>query len=88
MPNIRENMGLADIVRGSHEDFEILFGLSDGDAVYTSEISPYAQHFIYTRGGEPAELRTADELVQMIAFFYYNAKKPAWIDDKALYSRS
>ncbi|XP_045821120.1 thioredoxin-like fold domain-containing protein MRL7, chloroplastic [Trifolium pratense] len=34
------------------------------------------------------ELRTADELVQMIAFFYYNAKKPAWIDDKALYSRS
>ncbi|RDX90931.1 Thioredoxin-like fold domain-containing protein MRL7, chloroplastic, partial [Mucuna pruriens] len=33
------------------------------------------------------ELRTADELVQMIAFFYYNAKKPAWIDDKALYFR-
>ncbi|KAG5040977.1 hypothetical protein JHK85_013453 [Glycine max] len=33
------------------------------------------------------ELRTADELVQMIAFFYYNAKKPAWIDDKALYTR-
>ncbi|XP_057757707.1 thioredoxin-like fold domain-containing protein MRL7, chloroplastic [Arachis stenosperma] len=30
------------------------------------------------------ELRSADELVQMIAFFYYNAKKPAWIDDKAL----
>ncbi|MED6108812.1 Thioredoxin-like fold domain-containing protein mrl7, chloroplastic [Stylosanthes scabra] len=30
------------------------------------------------------ELRNADELVQMIAFFYYNAKKPAWIDDKAL----
>ncbi|KAJ7977211.1 Thioredoxin-like protein [Quillaja saponaria] len=30
------------------------------------------------------ELRTADELVQMIAFFYYNAKKPSWIDDKAL----
>ncbi|KAK7400143.1 hypothetical protein VNO78_11343 [Psophocarpus tetragonolobus] len=33
------------------------------------------------------EFRTADELVQMIAFFYYNAKKPAWIDDKALYFR-
>lgn len=33
------------------------------------------------------ELRTADELIQMIAFFYYNAKKPAWIDDKALYFR-
>lgn len=33
------------------------------------------------------ELRTADELVQMIAFFYYNAKKPAWIDDNFLYFR-
>ncbi|KAL2343299.1 hypothetical protein Fmac_004584 [Flemingia macrophylla] len=33
------------------------------------------------------EFRTADELVQMIAFFYYNAKKPAWIDDNALYFR-
>ncbi|CAJ1938604.1 unnamed protein product [Sphenostylis stenocarpa] len=30
------------------------------------------------------ELRSADELVQMIAFFYYNAKKPAWIDDEAV----
>ncbi|KAF7836816.1 thioredoxin-like fold domain-containing protein MRL7, chloroplastic [Senna tora] len=30
------------------------------------------------------ELRTAEELVQMIAFFYYNAKKPSWIDDTAL----
>lgn len=31
-----------------------------------------------------ADFRTADELVQMIAFFYYKAKKPLWIDDKAL----
>ncbi|KAF9615749.1 hypothetical protein IFM89_026206 [Coptis chinensis] len=30
------------------------------------------------------EIRTADELVQMIAHFYYNAKKPLWIDDAAL----
>lgn len=30
------------------------------------------------------DLRTADELVHMIAYFYYNAKKPAWIDDTAL----
>lgn len=31
-----------------------------------------------------ADFRTADELVQMIAFFYYKAKKPLWINDKAL----
>lgn len=26
------------------------------------------------------EMRTADELVHMIAHFYYNAKRPSWID--------
>ncbi|KAM6565064.1 hypothetical protein CsatB_025062 [Cannabis sativa] len=30
------------------------------------------------------EIRTADELVQMIAHFYYNAKRPSWIDVSAL----
>ncbi|XP_010251386.1 PREDICTED: uncharacterized protein LOC104593326 [Nelumbo nucifera] len=30
------------------------------------------------------DIRTSDELVQMIAHFYYNAKKPSWIDDAAL----
>ncbi|KAL9239057.1 hypothetical protein vseg_013412 [Gypsophila vaccaria] len=29
------------------------------------------------------EHRTADELVQMIAHFYYKAKKPSWMDDVA-----
>ena len=31
-----------------------------------------------------AEIRTADELVHMIAHFYYNAKRPSWIDVTAL----
>ncbi|XWS47009.1 hypothetical protein CRYUN_Cryun14cG0117100 [Craigia yunnanensis] len=30
------------------------------------------------------EFRVADELVQMIAYFYYNAKKPSWIDEAAI----
>ncbi|OMO89718.1 Thioredoxin-like protein [Corchorus capsularis] len=30
------------------------------------------------------EFRMADELVQMIAYFYYNAKKPSWIDKAAI----
>ncbi|MBA0640776.1 hypothetical protein Goklo_023683 [Gossypium klotzschianum] len=30
------------------------------------------------------EFRKADELVQMIAYFYYNAKKPAWIDEASI----
>lgn len=30
-------------------------------------------------------IRTADQLVQMIAHFYYNAKKPSWVDASAMY---
>ncbi|KAL8215036.1 hypothetical protein R6Q57_004485 [Mikania cordata] len=32
------------------------------------------------------ESRTADELVQLIAHFYYKAKKPSWMKDKKLYT--
>ncbi|KAH6813755.1 polyadenylate-binding protein 2-binding protein [Perilla frutescens var. frutescens] len=32
------------------------------------------------------DIRSADELVQMIAYFYYNAKKPSCINDAALSS--
>ncbi|XVF21539.1 hypothetical protein REPUB_Repub12eG0098700 [Reevesia pubescens] len=31
------------------------------------------------------EFRAADELVQMIAYFYYNAKKPSWIEEAAIF---
>ena len=34
MPNIEENLRLADVVRGSTEDFENMYGLHDGDAIY------------------------------------------------------
>lgn len=56
-PNLLENFELADIVRGSSEDFEVLFKKSDPDAVYRSEISFYTKKFIYTQASEPIELR-------------------------------
>ena len=56
-PNILENLELADIVRGSDEDFEIMYHKSDADAVYRSEISFYTKKFIYTRGAKPVEVR-------------------------------
>ena len=34
LPNVEENMCLADVVRGSMEDFEYLYGMHDGDAIY------------------------------------------------------
>lgn len=56
-PNIIENLELADIVRGSDEDFEIMYKKTDADSVYRSEISFYTKKFIYTRGAQPVEVR-------------------------------
>lgn len=57
--NIRENLAMADVVRGSDEDFEILFEKRGVDVVYETEISPYVNNFIYTRGAEPVEIRAS-----------------------------
>ena len=56
-PNILENLEYADIVRGSTEDFEVMFSKSDPDEVYRSQIAFYTHNFICTRGAEPVELR-------------------------------
>lgn len=52
-PNLLENFELADIVRGSSEDFEILFQKSDPDVVYRSQIMFYTKKFIYTQAAQP-----------------------------------
>ncbi|MBQ7513393.1 MAG: carbohydrate kinase [Prevotella sp.] len=52
-PNLLENFELADIVRGSSEDFEILFKKSDPDVVYRSQIMFYTKKFIYTQAANP-----------------------------------
>ncbi|MBQ4391749.1 MAG: carbohydrate kinase [Prevotella sp.] len=56
-PNILENLEMADIVRGSSEDFEVMFRSSDPDHVYRSQIAFYTKKFIYTQGAGPVELR-------------------------------
>ena len=55
-PNLLENFELADIVRGSSEDFEILFKKSDPDVVYRSQIMFYTKKFIYTQAADPIML--------------------------------
>jgi fructokinase len=56
-PNILENLELADILRGSTEDFEVMFRKTDADAIYRSQVSFYTKKFICTNGSEPVELR-------------------------------
>lgn len=59
MGNIRENLDLADVVRGSDEDFDILFEKRGADDVYETEIARHASNFIYTCGAKPLEVRAA-----------------------------
>ena len=56
-PNILENLELADIVRGSSEDFDVMFHKTDADVIYRSQIAFYTHNFIFTQGSQPVELR-------------------------------
>ena len=55
--NIEENMRLADVVRGSKEDFEYLYGLSDADAIY-EKVKPFCNRFILTDGARSIRIYT------------------------------
>ena len=56
-PNLLDNLEMADVVRGSNEDFSILFKHHDADSVDRTDISFYCHNFIYTQGSEPVEVR-------------------------------
>lgn len=56
-PNILDNLELADIVRGSSEDFQVMFNRTDADQVYRQQIAFYTKKFIFTQGDKPIELR-------------------------------
>ena len=48
---ILENMEFADIVRGSEEDFDNMFGKTDPDKIYKSEVEFYCKNMLCTSGG-------------------------------------
>ena len=58
--NIEENMGLADVVRGSKEDFNYLYGLSDPDAIY-EKVQPFCNRFILTDGAREIRIYTPEK---------------------------
>ena len=59
MSNIEENMQLADVVRGSMEDFEYLYGLKDGEAIY-ERVSRYCHTLILTDGARQIRVYTPE----------------------------
>lgn len=66
-PNILENLEYADIVRGSSEDFEVMFRKTDPDVIYRSEISFYTRKFIFTQGSNPVRLRGRRRVRQVVS---------------------
>lgn len=60
--NILENLEFADIVRGSSEDFDVMFHKTDPDVIYRSQIAFYTHNFICTQGSQPVELRAENQL--------------------------
>ena len=59
MHNIEENMSLADVVRGSVEDFDNIYGLHEGDAVY-ERVCRHCPTLILTDGARPVRVYTSE----------------------------
>lgn len=57
--SIIENLEYADIVRGSVEDFDNMYGTTDVNTIYKQKIKFYCPNFIYTTGGKAISLRTS-----------------------------
>lgn len=57
---ILENLEYADIVRGSSEDFENLYNMSDAERIYKEKIKFYCPTFIYTQGAGSISLFTKE----------------------------
>jgi len=57
MSNIEENMRLANMVRGSMEDFDYLYGLQEGDAIY-EKVSGSCSTLILTDGARSIRVYT------------------------------
>lgn len=58
MPTVLENLEFADIVRGSDEDFQNLYGKTDAETVYKEHIQFYCDRFLTTHGANGVNLHT------------------------------
>ena len=61
LDNIKENCRLSSVVRGSIEDFEIVFGVSDPCEAYEKYMKELCPVLIMTCGSDPAHLFTGKE---------------------------
>lgn len=55
-PNLIENLEYADVVRGSLDDFSVLYRKTDPESIYRSDIAFYCKNFICTKGAQGTHL--------------------------------
>ena len=55
-----ENLEFADVVRGSADDFNYLFEMTDATKIYNEKIKFYSQNFIFTSGSGNVQLFTRE----------------------------
>ncbi|MBR6249626.1 MAG: carbohydrate kinase [Bacteroidales bacterium] len=67
MPSIIENFQSADIVKGSDEDFRLLFGSADWQAIYRSEIMPHCPICICTQGAAGVDIMFPNDQIHVDA---------------------
>lgn len=58
MGTVIENLEYADIVRGSDEDFSVLYHIDEGAKVFKEKIEFYCPRLIYSRGAQGVELHS------------------------------
>ncbi len=58
-PTIIENLEFADIVRGSNEDFQNMWNMTDRTKIYEDKVAFYCPNFIYTQGDKGPVLYTS-----------------------------
>ena len=61
MPNILSNFSQSSIVRGSADDFEIMYGTREAQEVYQQHIKAYCPIFICTAGAGKIEVCTPNK---------------------------
>jgi len=64
-PWIIENIYFADIVKGSDEDFELIFGASDANEAYKNIVDSGCNNLIYTRGADDVTVITREVNLQV-----------------------
>ena len=56
MGTVIENLEYADIVKGSDEDFQVLYRITEGAKVFKEKVDFYCPRLIYSRGAQGVDL--------------------------------